>query len=126
MFRWEWHWRRILVVRVLLDEVLLGLVNGGWTLLSQCITLLLLGQLGGARGCQLAGLLLELFCITLFVPLECEPLVFIARSLNYIFMGFVFSKLFGRLVGKKEIKILILGLDNSGKTTILSRKGTAT
>ncbi|CAD8177100.1 unnamed protein product [Paramecium octaurelia] len=34
-------------------------------------------------------------------------------------MGFVFSKIFNSLVGQKEMRILILGLDNSGKTTIL-------
>jgi len=34
-------------------------------------------------------------------------------------MGFIFSKLFTRLFGSEEIRILILGLDNAGKTTIL-------
>ncbi|KAM3143983.1 hypothetical protein pb186bvf_004034 [Paramecium bursaria] len=34
-------------------------------------------------------------------------------------MGFIFSKIFNQLVGQKEMRILILGLDNSGKTTIL-------
>jgi translation elongation factor EF-1alpha len=35
-------------------------------------------------------------------------------------MGGFFTKLFGKLSGKKELKIIIIGLDNSGKTTILS------
>lgn len=35
-------------------------------------------------------------------------------------MGGFFGKLFSKLVGKKELKIIIIGLDNSGKTTILS------
>ena len=35
-------------------------------------------------------------------------------------MGGFFSKVFAKLVGKKELKIIIIGLDNSGKTTILS------
>ena len=36
-------------------------------------------------------------------------------------MGIWFSSLFGSLFGKKEVRILILGLDNAGKTTILYR-----
>merc|ERR1719314_9992 len=36
-------------------------------------------------------------------------------------MGIIFSKVFGALLGKQEVRILILGLDNAGKTTILYR-----
>jgi GTPase SAR1 family protein len=35
-------------------------------------------------------------------------------------MGSIFAKVFSKLKGKKELKIIIIGLDNSGKTTILS------
>lgn len=36
-------------------------------------------------------------------------------------MGIFFSSIFGSLFGSKEVRILILGLDNAGKTTILYR-----
>lgn len=36
-------------------------------------------------------------------------------------MGNVFGKLFSRLFGSREVRILILGLDGAGKTTILYR-----
>jgi ADP-ribosylation factor-like protein 1 len=34
-------------------------------------------------------------------------------------MGIFFSRIFQSLFGGKEVRILILGLDNAGKTTIL-------
>ena len=34
-------------------------------------------------------------------------------------MGLTFSKMFGKLFGKKDVRILMVGLDAAGKTTIL-------
>ena len=34
-------------------------------------------------------------------------------------MGFIFSKLFKGLLGNEQMRIIIIGLDNAGKTTIL-------
>lgn len=37
----------------------------------------------------------------------------------HVKMGLTFSKLFDRLWGRKEMRILMVGLDAAGKTTIL-------
>ena len=34
-------------------------------------------------------------------------------------MGMMFSKVFAGLIGKKDVRILMVGLDAAGKTTIL-------
>lgn len=36
-------------------------------------------------------------------------------------MGMLFSKVWTRMIGSKEMRILMLGLDAAGKTTILYR-----
>ena len=43
------------------------------------------------------------------------------KSYPCLFVGSFFSSLFSRLWGSKETRILILGLDGAGKTTILYR-----
>ena len=36
-------------------------------------------------------------------------------------MGVLFTRILSTLFGKNEIRILILGLDNAGKTTLLNK-----
>jgi GTPase SAR1 family protein len=49
--------------------------------------------------------------------------ILILLNYNRLFknMGFVFSKLFKGLLGEQQMRIIIIGLDNAGKTTILCK-----
>ena len=57
------------------------------------------------------------------------PLIAIVFPLSYksiyniltLEMGFIFSKLFKGLLGNEQMRIIIIGLDNAGKTTILCK-----
>jgi len=44
-----------------------------------------------------------------------------SEAIALFFTGSFFSSLFSSLFGQKELRILILGLDGAGKTTILYR-----
>jgi ADP-ribosylation factor protein 1 len=46
----------------------------------------------------------------------CDGVCFDSENLK---MGLSFTKLFSRLFAKKEMRILMVGLDAAGKTTIL-------
>ena len=52
---------------------------------------------------------------------ECivQSSYYISLSLYFTEMGNIFEKLFRGLFGKKEMRILMVGLDAAGKTTIL-------
>jgi hypothetical protein len=52
---------------------------------------------------------------------HCCPTAAAAAPPIFRRMGLLFSSLFSSLFGRREYRILILGLDNAGKTTILYR-----
>ncbi|KAI3694193.1 hypothetical protein L1987_77154 [Smallanthus sonchifolius] len=55
-----------------------------------------------------------------FVDSACDVIVFLTQGiLTSKRMGLTFTKLFSRLFAKKEMRILMVGLDAAGKTTIL-------
>lgn len=64
-----------------------------------------------------------IYLVFMFLYLCKEQLLdlpfFSFRSQNSVTMGNVFEKLFKSLFGKKEMRILMVGLDAAGKTTIL-------
>jgi len=49
----------------------------------------------------------------------CKKYCLLQIASTYCVMGNIFEKLFRGLFGKKEMRILMVGLDAAGKTTIL-------
>jgi hypothetical protein len=73
---------------------------------------------------SIADVLLELFAdCHLSLPIGCSNIPNNRHPhdtfVNTANMGLTFSRLFDRLWGKKEMRILMVGLDAAGKTTIL-------
>merc|ERR1712232_851476 len=62
----------------------------------------------------LVNLFLVSFCVLIFSSLD-----FLCDQVDNIKMGGAFAKLFKGLFGHKEMRILMVGLDAAGKTTIL-------
>ena len=63
-------------------------------------------------------------CVFVVQRRVVQSCVFVCRSIHHehvhtAAMGNAFAKLFGGLFGKKEMRILMVGLDAAGKTTIL-------
>ena len=56
-----------------------------------------------------------------FLALHNSNFRLLLKRLFYFSTGSFFSSLFSSLFGQKELRILILGLDGAGKTTILYR-----
>jgi hypothetical protein len=61
-------------------------------------------------------------CVCVYIHISMKnncSICFFSRLQNSATMGNVFEKLFKSLFGKKEMRILMVGLDAAGKTTIL-------
>ncbi len=61
-----------------------------------------------------------MFCVRLFLS---DSVSVFAPEPDSKQMGVFFSTIFSALFGRKEVRVLILGLDNAGKTTILCACG---
>lgn len=64
-------------------------------------------------------IIIGVMCVGLMYDLLFEFLASLQQTWKTWKMGLSFTKLFSRLFAKKEMRILMVGLDAAGKTTIL-------
>ena len=81
-------------------------------------------QICGLRASDLADLAAVALIPLVFLSRPCGSTGLTFFCLHFVFragaeMGLTFTKLFSRLFAKKEMRILMVGLDAAGKTTIL-------